>query len=80
MPAVGLVLALGSALVIHIDDDGLVVDEQDHVSPFFYQGRCLFLELELEPVIGSKLVRLLELAHLSVGREHDIDPDVNYFL
>ena len=52
----------------------LEVREQQQIGPFLDQrAHVLFVQLQREPVIAAKLVRLLELLDLRVGRHDDVD-------
>ena len=72
--ALGFVFTLYSPLAVNIDDDGLIVGKQHHISPLFDHRRCLFLQFELPAIVGSQLIRLFKLTHLGMGCHDDIDP------
>ena len=78
-PGASLGLAL-LPLVVHRYGIRLVVGEEHHVRPLLHHGRDAFAQLRLPAVIGPHLVRLLELAHLCVGRHRYVDPCAYHLL
>ena len=65
------------SVVVRYDHD-FVICEQEHGRPLFDHWRGLLFHLEFPMIIGSRLLRLLDLSHGRVSRQQDVDAGVRY--